>query len=322
MLGLLLSFKAQSINPSSVTNLMNAMIFKVRKSISTEGSHYFRRIAHGGVPSLALKRVLLNHRTKSRTACLFERPFALSERLPGLTEELLLYGIHEPVASRLYLNALGPEETILDVGSNVGYYAALAASKGMERYAIHCFEPDPELAGILEKNTKAFKAHFSVSEVAVSDAGETLSFFRSKVANWGSIRQSSTLLQSSTISVASTTIDRYCHERGVAPTFIRMDIEGAEVQALRGGRQTLSQYRPKLFIEAHFSFLSTEEVGEMLDVLLSAGYSKAVSVERYYDTPWSTRFAKKRAVCEYPLASGFMYDTSRSDRKVMSLFIS
>ena len=46
-----------------------------------------------------------------------------------------------------------------------------------------------------------------------------------------------------------TTIDAVAAGRQV--TMIKMDVEGAEVQAIAGGRQTIGECKPKLFVAAY-----------------------------------------------------------------------
>ena len=41
----------------------------------------------------------------------------------------------------------------------------------------------------------------------------------------------------------------------IKPTFIKLDVEGAEVAALRGAQRLLQEARPKIFIEVHTQFL-------------------------------------------------------------------
>ncbi len=59
----------------------------------------------------------------------------------------------------------------------------------------------------------------------------------------------STFIGAQKRSVPVTTIDAVAAGRAV--TFIKMDVEGAELQAIAGGRQTISTFRPKLFVAAY-----------------------------------------------------------------------
>lgn len=59
----------------------------------------------------------------------------------------------------------------------------------------------------------------------------------------------STFIGAQKCTVPVTTIDAVAAQRAV--TLIKMDVEGAELQALAGGRQTLQKFTPKLFIAAY-----------------------------------------------------------------------
>ena len=49
-----------------------------------------------------------------------------------------------------------------------------------------------------------------------------------------------------TCEVQVTTLDEAL--RGTAPTLIKLDIEGSEPDALRGGQQIIARYRPKIAV--------------------------------------------------------------------------
>ena len=47
------------------------------------------------------------------------------------------------------------------------------------------------------------------------------------------------------------TVDAYCQKQSVAPTFVKLDVEGAEAEVLEGMKSTLQPYGPQLLIEIH-----------------------------------------------------------------------
>ncbi len=50
-----------------------------------------------------------------------------------------------------------------------------------------------------------------------------------------------------------TTMDKFCEERSILPDFIKMDIEGAELSALKGGINVIQKNRPQLAISIYHS---------------------------------------------------------------------
>lgn len=73
----------------------------------------------------------------------------------------------------------------------------------------------------------------------------------------------------------STTIDRYVERRGVAPSVVMIDVEGAEVLVFRGMRKTLTDHRPIVFASIHpadfLAHLDTKEA-ELFNIAADAGY--------------------------------------------------
>ena len=53
------------------------------------------------------------------------------------------------------------------------------------------------------------------------------------------------------VEVETVTIDEFCFGNRIVPTFIKIDIEGYELHALRGAEHTLRHFRPKLLVEMH-----------------------------------------------------------------------
>jgi FkbM family methyltransferase len=53
------------------------------------------------------------------------------------------------------------------------------------------------------------------------------------------------------VTAAMDTLDEFVERTGIIPDVIKVDIEGAEVDFLRGGLRTLQKHKPSLFIETH-----------------------------------------------------------------------
>jgi FkbM family methyltransferase len=70
------------------------------------------------------------------------------------------------------------------------------------------------------------------------------------------------------IIVPVMTLDYYCNANSVWPSIIKMDVEGAEVDVLRGAANLISQKRTKWIISTHSSSL----YDECSKIMVAAGY--------------------------------------------------
>jgi FkbM family methyltransferase len=224
--------------------------------------------------------------------------FELHAASEGVSEELRLFGVHEPSATDAYLEELSPGDHVLDVGSNLGYYLLLAAQRvGMSGQVLG-FEPAPGVYEILERNVQRSPyRNVRVSPWAMGAKSGTLEFFESEVPNWGSVFQDSRLQQTRSTTVKARTVDDVVRENpGFHPKALRMDVEGAELMVLEGAKEVLRRYQPCLFIEFHNFALGWDAVRTALLDLRRLGYSSGILIERTWDQPWMSRWmrAKRR----------------------------
>ncbi|WP_045212479.1 FkbM family methyltransferase [Desulfonatronovibrio magnus] len=108
-----------------------------------------------------------------------------------------------------------------------------------------CFEPDKENFKILEHNLYANKLDrkFKAVPLGLWSKSATLSF--------DSASQSSRIVENSSNSIKVIDIDTYCKRTGLAPDLIKMDVEGAELEALAGGESTIKTLKPKMMVSAY-----------------------------------------------------------------------
>jgi FkbM family methyltransferase len=185
------------------------------------------------------------------------------------------------------LQDLHDGDVLFDIGANVGM-VALHAAKICRTVA---FEPDPSFQRRLEVN-KALNPDraFALEPIAVSDTdGNVVLYTDGAGGNSPSLVQQGEAGRDS-MSVPTRSLDSLLTEgRLPHPTVIKLDIEGAEVLALRGAKQLLTgPQRPRaLFIEVHDTYLpgfgsSAEEVHAMLHEF---GYTEATyRAERWGQT--------------------------------------
>lgn len=146
-----------------------------------------------------------------------------------------------------------PGDVVLDAGGCWGdtalYFASLVGPKGK----VYTFEFDPESLEILRANL-ALNPHLAsrieVVERALWDrSGETLEFVQ---AGRMTALVEPGAEQPSTRRVATITIDEFAEQEGLERLdFVKMDVEGAELNLLRGARRSIERFAPKLGIAAY-----------------------------------------------------------------------
>jgi len=192
----------------------------------------------------------------------------------GERSRILSYG-WEPDYLAAMLAALRSDDVLYDIGANVGL-VALHAARICQTIA---FEPDPAFLSRLQRNVQLNpELHVKVLPTAIGDAvGEAKLFTDGHGGNSPSLVHQRG--ERGEAKVAVTTLDTLV-EAGTLPepTVVKLDIEGAEILALRGARQLLEGPRPPraLFLEVHGSFLSGfgSSAEEVMGLVRQAGYDR------------------------------------------------
>lgn len=182
------------------------------------------------------------------------------------------------------LNDLRPDDILYDIGANVGMLALHAASI----CRTIAFEPEPAFRSRLETNARLNEDRvIQIEATAVSDSDGTVSLFTDG-AGGNSPSLVNQRSESGCVSVQARSLDSLTTEALLPPpTVIKLDIEGAEILALRGARELLSGKRkPRcLFVEVHDTLLQgfDSSSDEVFQLLSQFGYTKTVYRKRRGD---------------------------------------
>jgi len=131
-----------------------------------------------------------------------------------------------------------------DVGANVGFYSLLAARR-VSPGKVYAFEPLPSNVRYLRRHLELNEtSNVEVLDLAISDQVGA-AFFEETAC-----RLMGRLAQEGDLGVRTATLDSL-QERISPPSVIKMDIEGAELPALRGASECIQRYRPVIFVATH-----------------------------------------------------------------------
>ena len=175
-----------------------------------------------------------------------------------------------------YARFLAPGDLAFDVGTHVGDRSASFRRLGARVVAV---EPQPRLARALRL---LFRGDPGVTLVqALLGATEGEATLRLNTAN-PTVATASTAFIAAADGAAGwegqrwdgeiarpvTTLDALAMRHGL-PAFVKIDVEGAEAEVLRGARQTLQARHPLLYLDTH----QREAHEQTVAILTSLGYT-------------------------------------------------
>lgn len=156
---------------------------------------------------------------------------------------------YEPHVTSVFRARVHPGMHVVDVGANIGYFTMLAASLVGPSGTVLAIEPNADLVKLLEASRRANGfSNVSVAQVAAG-RGPGLLVLNPSFGNGMTSEppdEVSALVRS--ITVPSFTLDALVpHDRQIG--FLKIDVEGAEYNALLGGRPMLERCGPTIVTE-------------------------------------------------------------------------
>ncbi len=178
-------------------------------------------------------------------------------RIEPYLEEQYLTGCPEPRVQEEVLRHLRRGGCFYDVGAHIGYYSLLATRLVGKKGRVVAFEPDPSNVAVLHENlSRNALSEVEVISCAVWDQPGKVAFQRSGTEHPGESSRRGTVvplskeLSSSRIEVEAVTLDVFAQHHP-PPTLIKIDVEGAEIEVLKGARKLISLQRPVWLFEVH-----------------------------------------------------------------------
>ena len=176
------------------------------------------------------------------------------------------------------INSIHEGETAIDIGAHKGGYLYNILKQIGPKGHLYAFEPQTILYNYLVSLKRIFKwSNVTIEHIALSDNVGSVKLFipanKGKPTSPGaSIVGSNNFREFKTEEVETDTLDRYCERNHIKPGFLKVDVEGNELNVFKGGAETLKKYRPKLIFECEERHVGKEKVLETFRFLEGLGY--------------------------------------------------
>ena len=152
---------------------------------------------------------------------------------------------------------VGPGSVVWDLGANVGLFTLAAAHRAGPSGRVVAVEPDPWLAELLRKSVAMQRKPCAPIQVIPAAVSQALGIASLNIARRG--RASNFLAGTpgsphaggvrDTVQVVTITLD-WLLECGPPPAVVKIDVEGVEMDVLRGAKRMLTEVRPVILCEA------------------------------------------------------------------------
>ena len=179
---------------------------------------------------------------------------------------------------RRFAASLEPRDVVFDVGAHFGTYSMIAARHSADVRVI-AYEPSPLTRNYLTRHLQwnGLADRIVVRDVCCGANQGTAQFFvhPDRPEGINGVMPDDGLVEP---AVRCTTIDAEAAELSLAPTYLKIDVEGAELDVLAGSMQVLAQHAPKILVSLHPRRLAArgQSVADAIAWLQARHYAPAI----------------------------------------------
>lgn len=178
-------------------------------------------------------------------------------------------GTYERPMQQLFRDHIRPGAIVFDVGANAGFFTLLASKLAGDSGSVYAFEPLPRNLDFLERHIRLNEAaNVHVEALAIAAVSGEAHFRIAQHASMGGLAEGGDLRV-----ITASLDDLIASGRAARPDFIKMDIEGAESDALRGAAALLAGGPVTIALSTHgwqqheTCWATLAEAGFKLDLL-------------------------------------------------------
>ncbi len=204
----------------------------------------------------------------------------VNSKFNSVSTVLLRQDEYEDTEIDLFKANVSSGDVVFDVGGNVGLYS-IAAARIAKSVNVFTFEPVPDTLKELRSNVVKNKVENQVKIIpkALSSKAGTM-YITTEYHSSNYITNANSEQQKTMIRV--TTIDNFAKQEKIKRIdMIKMDIEGHELEALKGAQRSIERFRPKILIEIYenkteFNDRQMANASEIFTFLAQFGYEYVI----------------------------------------------
>lgn len=171
-----------------------------------------------------------------------------------------------------FAESCSPTMRLFDIGAHFGIFSLVAASKGASVVAV---EPSSLALPVLRSQMRLNPcgSRVTVLPYAASDTESNIGMLANGPFGGGYFMVDESREAGELESVHATTVDNIAQQFG-SPTHLKIDVEGYELNVLKGAERTLQETRPVIFLELHNELMRSlkRDPRAVLDFLSAHGY--------------------------------------------------
>lgn len=159
--------------------------------------------------------------------------------IPNYTEPQVLYPLRDLIM---------PGQTVFDVGANFGHLSIAMSRRAGPRGAVCAFEANPDIA----RRCQAALVRCGCGNAQIISAAiyhtsrQRLQLYLSDNQVADSVVRK---VSGRSVEVRTLALDDFVEDTGLVPDFVKMDVEGAEFDAITGFLRTIEKHNPMLILE-------------------------------------------------------------------------
>jgi methyltransferase, FkbM family len=184
---------------------------------------------------------------------------------------VFFFGEYEKTTNAILEKYVKEGDYVVEAGANIGTETLLLSKYVGAKGKVYAFEPSPYVYERLSCNTLMNTVNENVvtSSLALGEADTEITFyiFPKVYHNSGLSGKGVDWKDAFPIQVQQMTLDSWVEANNIDKiNFLKMDVQGAEPDILRGGTKSIDRFKPTVFMEAH------EHLDFLFDFFNSRGY--------------------------------------------------